>query len=112
MRSTPRRKRTAFPYPNTPTMSGMPICRTSYPASSMAIASMGPMSPQQGHRFNPHKVVLDPYAKLIGRDVRWADELFGYRLGDPEGDLSFDERDSAAFAPLGGGHRSGLYLGG
>ena len=34
----------------------------------------GPYEPQQGHRFNPHKVVLDPYAKLIGRDVRWADE--------------------------------------
>jgi glycogen operon protein len=60
----------------------------------------GPYEPQHGHRFNPHKVVLDPYARLIGRDVRWADECFGYRLGDPEGDLSFDERDSAAFAPL------------
>jgi isoamylase len=60
----------------------------------------GPYEPQQGHRFNPHKVVLDPYAKSIGRDVRWADELFGYRLGDPEADLSFDERDSAAYAPL------------
>jgi isoamylase len=60
----------------------------------------GPYEPQHGHRFNPHKVVLDPYAKLIGRDVQWADECFSYRLGDPEGDLSFDERDSAAFAPL------------
>ena len=35
---------------------------------------------RKGHRFNPNKVVLDPYAKLIGRDARWADELFGYRL--------------------------------
>src|SRR4029434_2465994 len=60
----------------------------------------GPYEPQQGHRFNPHKVVLDPYAKLIGRDVQWADECFAYRLEDPEADLSFDERDSAAFAPL------------
>jgi pullulanase/glycogen debranching enzyme len=60
----------------------------------------GPYEPQHGHRFNPHKVVLDPYAKSIGRDVRWADELFGYRVGDPEADLSFDERDSAAYAPL------------
>jgi isoamylase len=60
----------------------------------------GPYEPQQGHRFNPHKVVLDPYAKLIGRDVQWADECFAYRLGDPEADMSFDERDSAAFAPL------------
>ena len=60
----------------------------------------GPYEPQHGHRFNPHKVVLDPYARLIGRDVQWADECFAYRLGDPEADLSFDERDSAAFAPL------------
>jgi glycogen operon protein len=60
----------------------------------------GPFEPQQGHRFNPHKIVLDPYAKLIGRDVRWADELFSYRIGDAEADLSFDERDSAAYAPL------------
>ena len=67
----------------------------------MAIASMVPMSPQHGQRFNPNKLLLDPYAKSIGRDVRWADELFGYRVGDPEADLSFDERDSAAFAPWG-----------
>jgi isoamylase len=60
----------------------------------------GPYEPQQGHRFNPNKIVLDPYAKSIGRDVRWADELFGYRLEDPEADLSVDERDSAPYAPL------------
>src|SRR5712692_2476242 len=60
----------------------------------------GPYAPQQGHRFNPNKMVLDPYAKSIGRDVRWADALFGYRLGDPEADLSYDERDNAAYAPL------------
>jgi isoamylase len=60
----------------------------------------GPYEPQHGHRFNPHKVLLDPYAKSIGRDVRWADELFGYRIGDPDADLSFDKRDSAAYAPL------------
>jgi glycogen operon protein len=61
----------------------------------------GPFEPQQGHRFNPHKILLDPYARSIGRDIRWADELFAYRLGDPEADLSFDERDNAAYAPLG-----------
>jgi glycogen operon protein len=60
----------------------------------------GPYDPKNGHRFNHHKVVLDPYAKAIGRDLRWADELFGYRIGDPEADLSFDDRDSAAVAPL------------
>lgn len=60
----------------------------------------GPYEPQQGHRFNPNKLLLDPYAKGIGRDVKWGDEVFGYRIDDPESDLSFDDRDSAAYAPL------------
>lgn len=58
----------------------------------------GPYEPSNGHRFNPNKVVLDPYAKLIGRDVCWDDSLFGYQIGTD--DTTFDERDSAAFAPL------------
>jgi len=58
----------------------------------------GPYEPLNGKRFNPHKLLLDPYAKAIGRDIRWDDSLFGYSIG--EDDLSFDERDSAAFAPL------------
>jgi isoamylase len=60
----------------------------------------GPYTPEQGHRFNPNKIVLDPYARSIGRDGRWADELFGYHVGDPEADLSCDERDNAAYASL------------
>jgi glycogen operon protein len=58
----------------------------------------GPYVPGEGHRFNPHKVVLDPYAKAIGRDVRWNDALFGYAVGSD--DLKMDTRDSASFAPL------------
>ena len=58
----------------------------------------GPYAPSEGHRFNPHKVVLDPYAKAIGRDVRWDDALFGYPVGGD--DLKMDTRDSAPFAPL------------
>src|SRR5688572_1896632 len=58
----------------------------------------GPYEPAQGHRFNSNKVLLDPYARSIGRDVRWADEVFAYRMGDPDADLSFDERDNAAYA--------------
>jgi glycogen operon protein len=61
----------------------------------------GPYEPAKGYRFNSNKVVLDPYAKAIGRDLTWDDSLFGYTLGDPAGDLSFDGRDSAAYAPLG-----------
>ncbi|MEZ6143711.1 MAG: glycogen debranching protein GlgX [Zavarzinella sp.] len=61
----------------------------------------GPHDPQQGMRFNHHKIVLDPYAKAIGRSVRWCDEMFSYTIGDPQEDLSFDTRDNAAYAPLG-----------
>ncbi|NUN48677.1 MAG: glycogen debranching protein GlgX [Candidatus Brocadiae bacterium] len=60
----------------------------------------GPWDPGAGHRFNPSKVLLDPYAKVIGRRLRWNDSVFGYRIGDPEQDLSRDERDSAAYVPL------------
>ncbi|MBK9120731.1 MAG: glycogen debranching protein GlgX [Phycisphaerales bacterium] len=61
----------------------------------------GPYDPANGLRFNPHKIVLDPYVKALGRDLRWCDEMFGYRLGDPQADLSCDHRDNAAHAPLG-----------
>jgi glycogen operon protein len=61
----------------------------------------GAYAPSKGLRFNPNKLLLDPYAKAIGRELKWADEVFGYQIGSPEADLSFDERDSAAFAPLG-----------
>ena len=61
----------------------------------------GPYDPGKGFRFNANKLLLDPYAKSIGRDLRWDDSVFGYKLGDEAQDLSFDERDSAPFAPLG-----------
>src|SRR5215469_14688616 len=61
----------------------------------------GPYEPEKGHRFNPAKVVLDPYAKSIGRDLKWDDSLFGYAIRDAKADLSCDGRDNAAFAPLG-----------
>lgn len=60
----------------------------------------GPYDPANGLRFNAHKVLLDPYAKVIGRDLKWHDSLFGYQVGNSQGDLSFDNRDSAKYAPL------------
>jgi len=60
----------------------------------------GPYEPSNGHRFNPNKIVLDPYARSIARPLVWDDSNFGYRIGDPDADLSFDTRDNAAFAPL------------
>jgi glycogen operon protein len=62
----------------------------------------GPYQPQAGHRFNPNKVLLDPYAKAVGRVTHWGQvEMFGYRVGHPDEDLSFDDRDNAMLAPLG-----------
>ncbi|HYC73143.1 MAG TPA: glycogen debranching protein GlgX, partial [Opitutaceae bacterium] len=61
----------------------------------------GPYDPRQGLRCNPHKLLLDPYARGVGRCLRWDDSLFGYTVGHVEADLSFDTRDSAPFAPLG-----------
>ncbi len=59
----------------------------------------GPYEPLQGHRFNPHKLLLDPYAKAHMGALKWGPELFGYTVGHPDGDLSFDERDSAHLMP-------------
>ena len=61
----------------------------------------GDYNPSAGHRFNPSKIVLDPYAKAIGRDVGWSDAMFGYVVGHPAQDLSEDRRDNADGAPLG-----------
>ena len=60
----------------------------------------GPYEPTKGHRFNPHKLILDPYAKAIGREIAWDDSLFSYQIGHADADLSYDTRDSAPFAPL------------
>jgi len=59
----------------------------------------GPYDPKNGHRFNPNKLLLDPYAKsLVGR-VRWGNSHFGYRVGHKMEDLSFDRTNNAAFVP-------------
>jgi isoamylase len=55
----------------------------------------GPYRPQDGHRFNPHKLLLDPYARRFAGTLRWSDALFGYRINSPRVDLSYDRRDSA-----------------
>ncbi len=59
----------------------------------------GPYEPTAGHRFNPNKLLLDPYAKALVGHMRWSDAHFGYRIGSPRDDLSFDRRDSAAGMP-------------
>ena len=59
----------------------------------------GPYQPKAGHRFNGHKLLLDPYARNIVGSIRWHDALFGYRIGHSQDDLSFDRRDSAPYLP-------------
>jgi glycogen operon protein len=59
----------------------------------------GPYAPEEGHRFNPNKLVLDPYARAHIGELKWDPAVFGYKLDAPEADLSFDERDSAPFMP-------------
>jgi len=59
----------------------------------------GPYEPQNGHRFNPHKLLIDPYAKKLTGHPEWNDALYGYKIGDPSADLSYDKRDSAPFMP-------------
>jgi isoamylase len=59
----------------------------------------GPYEPHAGHRFNPHKLLLDPYAKAHVGSLVWNPAVFGYTLGSADADLSFDERDSAPYVP-------------
>ena len=59
----------------------------------------GPYAPAEGHRFNPHKFLVDPYAKQLTGHLEWHDALYGYEIGHADGDLSFDARDSAPYMP-------------
>ncbi len=60
----------------------------------------GPYDPQSGNRFNPNKVLVDPYAKSIARRIHWDESMFAYKVGNPKEDLERDEQDNAGFAPL------------
>ncbi len=59
----------------------------------------GPYDPPAGHRFNHHKLLIDPYARSLKGTLQWNDALFGYELGSDQEDLSFDTRDSASYVP-------------
>ncbi|ABI63070.1 glycogen debranching protein GlgX [Granulibacter bethesdensis] len=69
------------------------------PGQVYAYRVHGPYAPEVGHRFNPHKLLLDPYAKAMVGDLHWDDACHGYIIGDEKEDLSFDTRDSARFMP-------------
>jgi len=61
----------------------------------------GSYDPYSGHRFNPNKLLVDPYARALDRSFAWNDAICGYSIGDAREDLSFDARDSAGAMPKG-----------
>jgi glycogen operon protein len=71
------------------------------PGQRYGLRAHGPYEPVRGHRFNPAKLLIDPYAKALDREVIWDDAVFGYTIGHADADLSCDERDSARFVPKG-----------
>jgi isoamylase len=68
------------------------------PGQLYGFRAHGPYRPGEGHRFNPNKVLFDPYAKAVGRDLGYDDSIYGYPIGGD--DLGFDTVDSAPYAPL------------
>lgn len=66
------------------------------PAQLYGYRVYGPYEPENGHRFNPNKLLIDPYAKAIAGTIQWHDALFGYHLGEED---SFNEEDSAYYIP-------------
>lgn len=69
------------------------------PGQHYGYRAHGPYRPDEGHRFNPHKLLLDPYAKQISGHPEWHPALFGYDATAEHGDLTFSTRDSAPFMP-------------
>src|ERR1700712_660950 len=69
------------------------------PAQIYGFRVHGPYEPDAGHRFNPNKLLLDPYARAHFGELTWDYSIFGYTIGHADDDLSFDERDSAPFVP-------------
>src|SRR5262249_8593279 len=67
------------------------------PGTIYGLRVHGPYKPEEGHRFNPNKLLLDPYARAHIGELKWDPAIFGYKMG--EEDTTFDERDSAPFVP-------------
>jgi isoamylase len=72
-----------------------------HPGQLYGYRCYGPYEPEHGLRFNHNKLLIDPYAKAIAGQVQWDQPVFGYKLLDPDADLSFDEQDDAKGIPKG-----------
>jgi len=70
------------------------------PGQVYGYRAYGPYEPDAGHRFNPNKLLLDPYAKSMVGKLEWNPALFGYQMETAD-DLTFDDRDSARYMPKG-----------
>ncbi|WP_035485116.1 glycogen debranching protein GlgX [Geminicoccus roseus] len=69
------------------------------PGTRYGLRVHGPYAPRAGHRFNPNKLLVDPFARMLDRPFRLARSMFGYQRGHHDADLSFDEQDSAPDMP-------------
>src|ERR1700752_2031623 len=69
-----------------------------HPGSIYGYRVHGPYEPASGHRFNPNKLLLDPYARAVVGQLQWNPAVFGYRMESGD-DLTFDDRDSAPYMP-------------
>ncbi|MEO9190589.1 MAG: glycogen debranching protein GlgX [Acetobacteraceae bacterium] len=67
------------------------------PGTVYGFRAYGPYAPEEGHRFNPRKLLLDPYARALRGSIHWSDALYGFNQRSGREDLSYDRRDSAAF---------------
>ena len=74
-------------------------CPDLLPGQLYAYRVHGTYEPQRGLRFNRNKALIDPYARALAGSVEWNDSVYGYKIGDPAADLSFDQRDSGPFIP-------------
>jgi glycogen operon protein len=74
-------------------------CASLKPGTLYGYRLYGPYDPARGHRFNHHKLLIDPYARQLSGQLHWCDAIFGYRVGDEDSDLSFDARDSGPYVP-------------
>ena len=69
------------------------------PGTAYGYRAHGPYRPEEGLRFNPNKLLIDPYARDLVGTLRWHDALYGYTVGGKKADVSFDRRDSAQYVP-------------